>query len=188
MTVYYRSHGWDAFSGLDEDGKQVCGIGTTKPDDKRSFSIRVQIGSGVVTFRAKKATWNIPSGTLLPVTLQIGLDTPWNMQGVGNGQVVEWSLDPDTIQTFDKQFRHNRSLTVTFPSGSEPPWTVALRGSTAISNAFGRCVAVLKRREASQPPQTAASPGPATTQPYSEAPVRQPEAAPSQPFAPAAPR
>jgi hypothetical protein len=25
MTVYYRTHTWDAFSGSDEIGKQVCG-------------------------------------------------------------------------------------------------------------------------------------------------------------------
>lgn len=185
MVVYYRAHGWDAFSGPDEDGKPVCGVGMTNTVDKRSFSLRFQIGGEIVTFRAKKSDWNIPSGTLLPVVLQIGLDTPWNMQGVGNGQVVEWSLDRNTIQTFDVQFRHAKSMTVTFPSGSEPPWTVALRGSTAISNAFGRCITVMTQRAAKQAPQAAAPAGTATTQPYGDTPVQQPVAGPPQPFAPA---
>jgi hypothetical protein len=54
MVVYYRAHGWDAFSGPDENGNSVCGIGMTNAADKRSFSIRFQIGSDIVTFRAKK--------------------------------------------------------------------------------------------------------------------------------------
>lgn len=170
MVVYYRAGGWDAFSGPGENGKPVCGVGTTNPADSRSFSLRFQIGTDTVTFQAKKPTWNIPPGTLLPVVLQIGLDTPWNMQGVGNGQVVEWSLDRSTIQTFDVQFRRASSMTVTFPSGSEPPWTVTLNGSTAISSAFGRCVTDLTQREAAQPSPSTAQSGPGPTQPFSEPP------------------
>jgi hypothetical protein len=190
MVVYYRAHGWDAFSGPDETGKQVCGIGMTSKADKRSLSLRLQIGSDIVTFRAKKAEWNIPAGTLLSVVLQIGLDTPWNLQGVGEGPVVEWSLDRNTVQTFDVQFRHGKSMTVTFPSGSEAPWTIALRGSTAISRAFDRCITVTTQREArqSQQPQPAEPPGTATTQPYGDAPARQPVAGWSQPLAPAGAR
>jgi hypothetical protein len=198
MVVFYHAGGWDAFSGPGENGKPVCGIGSTNPADNRSFSLRFQIGGETVTFQAKKPTWSIPAGTQLPMVLQIGLDTPWNMQGVGNAQVVEWSLDRNTIQTFDAQFRRAGSMTVTFPSGSEPPWTVGLNGSTAISNAFGRCITDLTRREAGQSPPSAAPADQGPTQPFGEAPTQpapgpsQPMSGPSQPFAPtgapAAPR
>src|ERR1700758_2874741 len=114
MVVYYRAHGWDAFSGPDENGKAVCGIGMTFSADKRSLSLRFQIGGDIVTFRAKKPEWNIPAGTLLPVVLQIGLDTPWNLQGVGNGQVVEWALDRAAMESFDAQFRRDNSMSLSF--------------------------------------------------------------------------
>ena len=52
------------------------------------------------------------------------------------------------MQTFDAQFRRAGSMTVSFPSGNEPPWTIGLNGSTAISNAFGRCVTDLTPRTA----------------------------------------
>jgi hypothetical protein len=172
MVVYYRAGGWDAFSGPGEGGKPVCGIGTTNPADSRSFSLRFQIGGDTVTFQAKKPTWSIPTGTLLPVVLQIGLDTPWNLQGAGNGQAVEWLLDRNMTQTFDVQFRRAASMTVTFPSGNEPPWTVTLNGSAAISNAFGRCVADLTQREAAQPLSSTAPSGPGLTQPAGEAPTQ----------------
>jgi hypothetical protein len=188
MTVYYRAGGWDAFSGPGESGKPVCGIGSTNPADNRSFSLRFQIGGENVTFQAKKPTWHMPVGTLLPVVVQIGLNAPFSMMAAGNGQVVEWSVDSKAIQTFDAQFRQASSMTVTFPLGDEPPWTVALNGSTAISNAFGRCVADQTRLEANRSPPAASGEG--ATQPFSGLPPQpesgqtQRESGPSQPYAP----
>jgi hypothetical protein len=186
LTVYYHAGGWDAFSGPDDNGKPVCGIGTTNPADQRSFSLRFEIGGDIVNFRARRPTWNIPAGTLLSVVMQIGLDTPWNMQGVGNGQTVEWAVYRSTMQTFDAQFRRAGSMSLTFPSGNEPPWTVTLAGSTAISNAFGRCVTDLAKRAPGAAPEPAAPSGQAATQPFGEAPAQQPApGSPSQPSAPA---
>ena len=108
MAVYYHAGGWDAFSGPGDNGKPVCGIGSTNPADNRSFSLRFQIGGENVTFQAKKPTWRMPAGTLFPVVVQIGLNTPFSMMGAGNGQMVEWSVDSKAMQTFDAQFRARR--------------------------------------------------------------------------------
>ena len=83
MSVYYHTGSWDAFSGPGADGKPVCGIGSTNPVDNRSFSMRFAIGGDSVAFQAKKPNWSIPAGAQLPVVVQIGLDTPWNLQGSG---------------------------------------------------------------------------------------------------------
>ena len=160
IPVYYHVGSWDAFSGPGSDGRMVCGIGTTNPADNRAFSARFPAGGDAVTFQAKKPTWSIPAGTQLPVVVQVGLNTPWNLQGTGNGQVVEWLLDREAIQAFDAQFRRAGSMTISFPTGNEPPWTVALNGSTAISNAFGRCVTDMTNRAAAQQ-QPAPAPVPA---------------------------
>lgn len=176
MTVYYHAGSWDAFSGQDAEGKLACGVGSTNPTDNRKFSMRFVIGGDSVTFQAKKPTWSIPEGTQLPVVVQIGLDTPWTMQGTGKDQVVEWTLDRGSIQAFDTQFRRALSMTVTFPSGNEPPWTVGLNGSTAISNAMGRCVTDLTARAGTQP-QGPTPAGP--TQPFS--PATAPTQGPTQP-------
>jgi hypothetical protein len=156
----------------------VCGIGTTNPADNRAFSARFPAGGDAVTFQAKKPTWSIPAGTQLPVVVQVGLNTPWNLQGTGNGQVVEWLLDREAIQAFDAQFRRAGSMTISFPTGNEPPWTVALNGSTAISNAFGRCVTDLTQRAGAQQP--AAGPSGAT-QPFGQAPAQPVTQEPTQP-------
>jgi hypothetical protein len=185
MTVYYRAGGWDAFQGPGDNGKPICGVGITNPADNRSFSLRFQIGGDTMTMQAKKPNWNIPEGTQIPVVMQIGLDTPWNLQGVGHGQVVEWALDRTTVQSFDAQFRRASSMTLTYPVGNEAPWTIGLNGSTAISNALGRCVTDLTRRDqalSQQPTGMATTPAndQAPTQPYNQAAAQQHTTAPAQ--------
>ncbi len=182
IPAYYHVGSWDAFSGPGDDGKPVCGIGSTDPADGHSLSLRLPIGDQNVVFEAKKPTWNIPNGTQMSVVLQVGADPPWNLQAVGNGQVVEWSLDRNAMQTFDAQFRRGSRLVLSFPSGNEPPWTVWLNGSTAISNAFGRCIADLTQRAGAQGATTSQGP----TQPYSQPTAPSPPATP-QPAQPPAP-
>lgn len=179
VSVYYHTGSWDAFTGTAADGKLVCGVGSTNPVDNRSISMRFNIGGEVVQFQTRKPTWNIPPNTPISVVLQIGLESPWNMQGVGNGQMVEWTLERMSMPIFDAQFRRASSMTLTFPSGNEPPWTVGLKGSAAISNAFGRCVTDLTRRSETQP----APRGP--TQPFGETPPDAAEPAPQAPAQPA---
>jgi hypothetical protein len=178
VSVYYHTGSWDAFTGTAANGKLVCGIGSTNPTDNRSISMRFEIDGDTVQFHAKKPTWNIPPNTPISVVLQIGLESPWSMQGIGNGQMVEWTLERTSMPIFDAQFRRASSMTLTFPSGNEPPWTVGLNGSTAISNAFGRCVTDLTRRS----PTQSTPPGP--TQPFGQA---QPDATEPAPQAPAQP-
>jgi len=179
VSVYYHTGSWDAFTGTAANGKLVCGVGSTTPVDNRSISMRFEIGGDVMQFQSKKPTWDIPPNTPISVVLQVGLDSPWNMQGVGNGQMVEWTLERMSMPIFDAQFRRASSMTVTFPSGNEHPWTVGLNGSTAISNAFGRCVTDPTRRSETQ----SAAPGP--TQPFGQTPPVTTEPAQQVPTQPA---
>lgn len=175
MRVYYHQGSWDAFSGQSADGKATCGAGSTNPVDNRSFSLRFEIGGDTVSFEAKKPDWNIPANTQIPVVMQLGLDAPWTLQASGNGQLVEWTMDRNAMQTFDDQFRRGSSMTLSFPNGNEPPWTIGLNGSTAISNAFGRCVTTLTQQQAPEAPATSTAAPPSATQPFGQTP--------SQPYA-----
>ncbi|MBN8928269.1 MAG: hypothetical protein BGO51_19365 [Rhodospirillales bacterium 69-11] len=162
LATYYHVGSWDAFSGRGEDGRYVCGVGNTNPDGRR-FTLRFVIGGTEVLFSASKPSWNIPADTQVPVVMQIGLDAPWTMQAHGNEHALSWTMERAAIQTFDEQFRRAMSLTLSFPEGNEAPWTVPLNGSTAISNAFGRCITDLTARSGGTSP-AAAPQGP--TQPF----------------------
>jgi hypothetical protein len=182
VNVYYHVGVWDAFDGQGDDGQPLCGIGSRSPSDGRAFSLRFTIGGDDVTFTATKPGWNIPTNTQIPVVVQVGLDQPWTEQAVGSGNRVEWTLSRADVQTFDGQFRRAASMTVTFPSGNEQSWIISLAGSTAASNAMGRCVTDLTRRAnaAAAPAATSAPANQTATQPFSAAPAAQ-DNAPSAP-------
>ncbi|MGA3400272.1 MAG: hypothetical protein ABSC95_13715 [Acetobacteraceae bacterium] len=182
VSVYYHAGGWDAFDGPGDNGQPVCGIGSRNPADGRSFSLRFQIGGDDVIFIAAKTGWTIPDGTQIPVVMQIGLDQPWTTQAVGKGDRVQWTLDRVNAQIFDGQFRGAASMTVTFPSGTEHPWVISLAGSTAASNAMGRCVTDLTQRAAAaQPAATAAPAQQSATQPFGATPAAPDNAAATPP-------
>jgi len=173
VQTYYHAGAWDAFSGRDERGGAVCGVGSTLPPDNRRLSVTFDIGGTDTTFSASKPDWSIPDNNRVTVVMQIGLSTPWTEQGTGHEHAIDWTLDPGAMQTFDRQFRGASSMTLTFPDGTEPPWTVSLAGSTAISDTFGRCVRDLTRQvQSAQPPPPTGVPAPL---------------GPTQPFSPAAP-
>ncbi|HUB12377.1 MAG TPA: hypothetical protein VMB34_10500 [Acetobacteraceae bacterium] len=185
ITVYFHAGGWDAFDGQDEHGQGFCGIGSHNPADGRTFSLRFPIGGNGVTFIASKPSWQIPDHTDIPVVVQVGLERPWTEQAVGSGQGVQWFMPRADVATFDAQFRRASSMTVTFPSGNESAWIISLSGSTAASNAMGRCVTDMTQRAGAPAPP----PGPAaqgTTQPFGAGGNPQ-AAAPTQPTTPAQP-
>lgn len=191
INVYYHAGAWDAFDGEAGNGAALCGVGSENPSDGRSFSLSEQIGGATTTFVALKPGWKIPAGTRVPVVVQIGLQRPWVEQATGNGDKLEWTMDQADAAAFDAQFRGEASMTVTFPSGNEKPWIIALGGSAAVSNAMRRCITDLARRTAAPRPAAApATPAQPVTQPFAapsgaaQAPEpQQPTSVPAQPNA-----
>jgi hypothetical protein len=172
-TVYYHVGSWHAFTDKDAQGTAVCGIGTQNPADGRKLSLTYTVGGTDLTLQADKPNWNIPEGTSLEVDMQIDQDQSWQAQGVGHGTNVQWVIGAASIREFDTEFRNGGALTVTFPSGNEQPWTLALNGSTMASATLWRCVQDLGDRAhvTSMGPNA-----PASSQPYGQAPT--------QPYAP----
>lgn len=171
-NVYYRAGAWHAFTDKDDQGASVCGIATENPSDGRSLTLTYTIGGSDLTFTAAKSSWTIPEGTILEADMQIDGNGPWQAQGDGHGTSVGWVVSASEIRNFDTQFRNGTTLTLTFPTGNEPPWSLALRGSTAASATLWRCVQDLTDRA------KAAAPA-------SNAPATQPGGqGPTQPFAP----
>lgn len=169
IKPYYHNGAWEAFSGRTETGSAVCGLDSI--GDDRKLAMRFTIGGTETVFTASKPSWSIPEGTKIPVVIQIGLSTPWSFTGTGHGSDIDWSLDADPAANFRQQFRTATSLTVTFPIGSEPPWTLSLAGSTAISETFDRCVHDLTQQVRSQTPPPAAAAPAAPTQPFAPPPA-----------------
>jgi hypothetical protein len=183
-TVYYHAGSWHAFSGTDAENQIVCGIGTENTADGRRLDLTFVIGGDALFFQASKPNWSIPDGKQVPVVMQIGSAQPWNEQATGQGTSLSWSMTHDETPAFRQQFREAESMTLSFPSGNEPAWTVSLRGSTGVDNTFARCIRDLTRRQQAQQPAAPTQPfgqGGATsapTQPFGQGPGA---AAPAQP-------
>lgn len=172
VQTYFHAGAWDAFSGRSGNGGAVCGIGSTNSADERRLSVSFDIGGTDTIFSVSKPNWSIPDNTRIAVVMQIGLNPPWTVQGVGHNHMIDWTLDRVAIQSFDRQFRGASSMTLAFPDGNEAPWTQSLGGSTKISDTFGRCVHDLTQQvQASQPPANPAPASPQTaTQPFAPPP------------------
>jgi hypothetical protein len=175
VQTYYRAGAWDAFSGRNEKGGAVCGIGSTNPVNNRRLSIQFDIGGTDTIFSASKPDWSIPDNMRVTVVMQVGLNIPSTQQGTGHEHAIDWTLDRGAIQAFDRQFRGASSMTVTFPEGNEPSWSVPLAGSSMISDTFGRCVRDLTQQvQATQPPPNDGPARPGPTQPFSPPAVAPP--------------
>jgi hypothetical protein len=173
--VYYHAGAWHAFTDKGDQGAAICGIGTENTADGRSLSLTYTVGGSDLTITATKPNWNIPENTVLEADTQIDRNGPWQAQADGNGTSMTWVISASEIRSFDTEFRNGTTLTVTFPSGNEPPWSLALRGSTAASATLWRCVQDLtdRAKAAGAPPAGTQPSGQAVTQPFT------PEAAPS---------
>ena len=126
--------------------RAVCGIGTQNPTDGRSLTLTYTVGGSDLTVTASKPSWKIPDNTMLEADMQIDRNEPWQAQADGHGSAAEWVISAAEIRDFDTQFRNGSTLTLTFPTGNEPPWALSLSGSTAASATLWRCVQDLTDR------------------------------------------
>lgn len=175
-AVYYHAGSWHAFTDKNAQGTAVCGIATQNLADGRTLSLTYAIGGSELTLHAVKPTWTIPDGTAVGAGVQIDRNPPWTAQAVGHGTTAEWAIGAASIRSFDAQFRVGHTMTISFPSGNEAPWTLSLSGSTAASATLWRCVQELSDRTRVTSPASSAPP----TQPFGQAPT--------QPYAPAPPQ
>jgi hypothetical protein len=153
-TSYYRAGYWRAFSGTDEQNRLLCGMATSNATDGRTLEIRASIGDPGLAFLASKPTWDIPPGTKIPVVVRAEGAVPWTEEAVGGEHALRWAFPEAEAGTFEQAFRDGSEMTVSFPSGNEPPWRVLLAGSRAVDKTFRRCVQDYTARAAAaaQPP------------------------------------
>jgi hypothetical protein len=165
---------WQSYSGSSYDGQPLCGTGITRAG--RGFQIKFQ--NGIMFVQLFKDRWDIPNKTPIDVIFQVDRATPWRINAMGyssneggtNHSFIEWrfswsAVDPHTGETWVIEFgnliKNGLEVKFEFPSGSEPPWTESLTGSTPAIASFADCVLKLNAESSSQPYSQRA------TQPYS---------------------
>lgn len=169
--------GWQAYGGLAEDGKRVCGI-EERGNDGRSIHFKYFDGDDYLTAQIFKDAWSIPKNTSIPMQMQFGAFSPWTIPGLGIGKLIEFRIDSKQLPQFTLEFRAASDYSLTFMNGTEGSWSGSLSGSGAAIDRLLQCMGVMT--QTNSPPSTQPfSSGP--SQPFDVTPQSRPPAKPAVP-------
>lgn len=130
---------WSVYSLVTSAGRNVCGM-TTRGTEGRSLHVQHVRGSNFILFQAFKSSWTIPRGTRMRVGMRVDGGNGWIApQASGARRSVRWTMRAG-FRRFEAEFRRGSRLTVTFPQGSESPWTVSLNGSSQAMSRMVTCM------------------------------------------------
>jgi len=175
MREYYRAGGWASLAGTLNDGEPSCAMQARARDFSWSVMVKYYGNNGAIGVQLAKRGWRIPSGT--NVQVELGFDsTPFGDVAAYGRPVtreprmglVQFTVAPDSLESFLEGFREAKKMWVTFPNGNEPAWVLDMTGSRENSNAFAACILRLANARPTQPYGNQP-----TTQPY-QAPREQP--------------
>lgn len=170
IRTLFDSGLWSAYGGTDEGQRAVCGIATVGADGRR-IAIQQLSGEADLELVLEKPSWAIPENTSIEVVVQVDGQSWRPDRSVGSTNQVRARVSFGVSIGFMRAVRTGQVVRVFFPSGTEPPWTGGLRGSSAAMNALNDC--------------RAAFPPAAPTQPFPQG-QPQPNTPPTQPFSPSA--
>lgn len=192
----YSAGAWQVFSGIGDDQRAFCEISSGGAAGRRVLILQLA-GDPNLTLQLIKDSWAIPAQTPVEVLFNIDGNT-WPFHTTGSGQLVGMAMPPDSAADFARSFRAGRTMTVSFPGGTEAPWSGSLNSSNAVFNAFDRCRGIMLGQmtqpyaaPAGQPAPVGPTPAPASTQPFvapaadpGTAPIAPPQGLPPIPSAP----
>lgn len=165
-TPLGRYGAWSVYSMVTPAGRDVCGMVAQGSEGRRVHVQHVR-GGNYLLFQAFKASWRIPPGTRMAISMRIDQGAAWAApQARGQRNSMQWTMSTG-IPRFETEFRNGSRLILSFPDGSEPDWAVSLNGS---SEAMARMVTCIRAH------------GGEPSQPFGGSPT--PPAQPSQPTQP----
>lgn len=176
--------GWSAFGGTSSDGSSVCGMLVKDDATSRYLMIKHFETDNYIIVQAVRPSWNMRQQTPLDVYMKLDSHAAWQGTGTGYQDRVEWRINGDKFFQFVKEFQSSNRLIVSFPQGSEAPWTASLYGSAAIANVWMRCMTTIQFQPTSPAPT---SPAPSSPAPTSPAPRSPAPTSPAPPVARSAP-
>jgi hypothetical protein len=179
MITLSQSAYWSTIGGIASDGRPMCGVTTKFPNAQ--FMVKWQQGGESVFIQIFKEGWNVPLKAQVDVSIQFDRATPWTgkASGIKIASVtgLELTVPSASLERFLNELRFAASMTVSFPTGSEPNWAANMTGSNNASLAMFKCYRDYTAQ--ARPQQTQ----PFATQPLPQ-PVPQPYAAPATQPAP----
>jgi len=167
---------WVAFAGRDEENRPVCGVRASDPENspnRRVLMVKWWSGGTNLAIQAAKVSWRIPAGTQMRMTLRFDGGAPLS----GTGQVhanrpnmVHIGINPEATLGFVVDFVTAKAMTMSFPDGSEHPWSINMQGSGTTGRALVDCISAINGIDKEESRQPFAPDAPSTSAPPARAP------------------
>jgi hypothetical protein len=179
-TTLHASGAWETYLARTESGQPMCAI-TTRYRDGRSIYLKWFANDTHLTVQVFRAGWSIPPGATARLILRFDRGTPWSVQTASlrtRAAMVEFTINPDAVRAFTRDFTVSRSMVLEFASGSEAPWLVDLTGNSPALDKLVQCIETVAGPGNPRQPYAylhgIAPPESATTQPFDPRPVPPP--------------
>jgi hypothetical protein len=137
-----RSGTWEAFGGNTTKGGGICGM--SQDVNHKYFGLKLFAGDSTFTIQVGGKIWLAENGRKQNVVMVLDGNRPWRATATGmhfnDGDAgLEFTINRDELAEFNRQFRDAGQLRLQFPGTMAADWLVDLTGTTAVSDAFGRC-------------------------------------------------
>jgi tetratricopeptide (TPR) repeat protein len=153
IAAFARNGDWEAFGGLDTDGKTAVCAMTQKTKD-RYLGIKFYQGDKSFVMHLSSPHWHSEDKDH-DVSFMIDGGDQWAFKKGGvpvtrftdGGAGVEFEVAAEQLDLFVREFRAGKQMRFAFPTIDAAGWTVSLAGSSAISDAFDRCRHIQKTND-----------------------------------------
>lgn len=157
---------WASYSGTSEDSHALCSLATTGAEGRR-ITVLQYAGQTGIDLRLEKDSWIIPGSTPIDLAVQFDSEPPIQARATGSGKTLSVRMDFPQSVPFMRALRRDTQIRITFPSGSELPWTGGLSGSSRAIDAFNQCRDHLGPAVPVAPTQPYLAPPATATEPFS---------------------
>lgn len=129
-------------------GKPICAMsaGPILSSGVNNISIKWAGGGRRVSATLYKDSWDIPRGKTIATTIDFMDNQPLSLPAYGDGKIVDMQIPEQVTYVFLSLVRDSNFLQIGFPKGSEPTWTIPLKGSSAAFKEFVACASRLSKQ------------------------------------------
>ena len=158
FTKLYSGGWWEVSHGTGNKGSPMC-VMTYKVLTNGVKGVHVKWTERNGTFfEVFKSTWRTPIGSTVPMFVtfdhydsDVQEHTFIATALASRPQLIGSIISEDEVVLFLKRFGDAETMTVVFPAGNEPEWSVPMAGSRNAAGAFERCIAAIRRAAPTQP-------------------------------------
>lgn len=149
VKVFARASGWEAFGGIADSKKAVCGVSVASKDSW--FTLKYFKGDKVLTVQLSDSDWVGKPGDKVGLGMQFDDHKAWSAQAtafkVDKDIALQFSVDAEATDDWMHEFKESHELLIAFSNSKIPTWHADLTGTKAVGEAMEACVgAMLKAR------------------------------------------